>query len=197
MTKGIAGKVEHGTPVASVGVSTVLLTAAGAPFSGAAGPTVLPASGAWTQSEILPVTQLRRLVVEVSYNAHSATTAGYPQIMVMLSCYGPSAETSADAPAIGDDVWFLPGITDGAVTAGALAAGTIGAGSDYTVTAEWGAVDYHEMVVNCKKALATSDKIRMRLAFDVTDARWFALQAREIGDTTNRGILNLSVVGGI
>lgn len=193
----IAGAMEHmSTPIASVGIRKVLRTAALAPFSGAAGTTVLPASGAWTQSEVIPVLYLRRLVVEVFYNAHASTTAGYPQLLLMLSSVGPDATTGL-GPAVGDDVWGLTAATDGVVTAAALTAGTIGTGSDFTVSAEFGATDYHEQVVNVKKALANSDKIRARLSVDVTDARYFMLQAREIGDTTNRGILNLSVVGGV
>lgn len=196
-SESIFGKVDRAAvPIAATGDRSVLLTAAGVPFSGAAGTTVLPASGAWTQSEVRSVLPARRLVVEVAYNAHASTTAGYPQIIVMLSSVAASGVDGSPFPAIGDDVWFIPGVTDGVVTSAALTAGAIGAGSDYTVTAEWGAVDYHEMVVNCKKALANSDKIRMRFSVDVTDAKFFALQAREIGDTTNRGILNLAIVGG-
>ncbi len=128
-------------------------------------------------------------MIEVAYNAHASTTAGYAQIIPMLC-------SQFTLPLIGDDVWFIPAVTDGVVTAAALTAGTIGSGSDYTVTASWGAVDYREMVINCKAALANSDKLRMRFDVDVTSAAFFALQAREIGDTTSRGILNLAIVGG-
>lgn len=196
MTQSHIGPMEHAsTPIASAGIRNVLKTAAGAPFSGAAGTTVLPASGAWTQSEVVPVRHLRRLVVEVFYNAHASTTTGYPQLLAMLSSAPPDSTTGLP-PAVGDDVWALTAVTDGVVTSAALTAGTIGTGSDFTVTAEFGATDYHEQVINVKKALANSDKIRARLSFDVTDALWFMVQAREIGDTTNRGILNLAIVGG-
>lgn len=197
MSDSIFGLIDKASvPLAATGDRRVLNTAAGVPFSGANGTTVLPASGAWTQSEVVAVQPLRRLVVEVSYNANESTTTGYPQIIVALSSQANAGVVGAPAPAVGDDVWFVPGITDGSVTAGALTAGTIGSGSDYTVTASWGAVDYRMMVINAKAALANSDKIRMRFSVDVTDAKWFMLQAREIGDTTNRGILNLSIVGG-
>lgn len=196
MAQSIEGPMEHAsTPIASAGVRNVLRTAAFAPFSGAAGTTVLPASGAWTQSEVIAVRHLRRLVVEVFYNAHGSTTTGYPQLLAMLSSVAPDPTTGL-GPAVGDDVWGLTAVSDGVVTAGALAAGTIGTGSDFTVSASFGACDYREQVINCKAALANSDKLRMRLSFDVTDALWFMLQAREIGDTTNRGILNLAIVGG-
>jgi hypothetical protein len=184
------GAVDKGmVPVASAGERKTLLTAAGVPFSGAAGTTVLPASGAWTQSEIIACRMLRRITLEVAYDAHASTTMGYPQLFPILC-------SQFELPAIGDDVWFVPAVSGGTVTAGALTAGTIGAGSDYTVTASWGSVDYQQMVINCKAALANSDKLRMRFDIDVTDAAYFALQAREIGDTTNRGILNLAIVGG-
>jgi hypothetical protein len=190
MGEGILGTLGPHTPVPSVGEREALLTAAGVAFSGAAGTTVLPASGAWTQSAIHAVPDLRRLTIEASYNAHASTTTGYAEIIVMLC-------SQVALPAIGDDVWFVPGVTDGAVTAGALAAGTIGSGSDYTVTASWGKAVYRPLVIQVGAALANSDKIRMRFDVDVTDARWFALQAREAGDSTNRGILNLAILGGI
>lgn len=193
MTQSIAGLIDKASvPLPATGDRRTLLTAAGASF----GAGVLPASGAWTQSEVVPVQQLRRLVIEVAYNANASTTAGYPQLLLMLSSQANAEVAGAPWPLVGDDVWFLTGVTDGAVTAAALAAGAIGTGSDFTVTAEFGATDYHEQVVNVKKALANSDKIRMRLSVDVTDAKWFMLQAREIGDTTNRGTLTLSIVGG-
>ena len=79
------GTVNHGsTPIAAAGERQVLLTAAGLPFSGAAGSTVLPASGAWTQSAIIACRDLRRILVEVAYDAHASTVAGYAQIIPML-----------------------------------------------------------------------------------------------------------------
>lgn len=186
----IYGNVSNGsTPLASAGNRQVLKTAAGVAFSGSAGTTVLPASGAWTQSEIINVKQLRRVTLEVLYNAHASTTTGYAEIIPIL-CQQEAL------PAIGDDVWFPLGITDGAVTAGALASGTIGTGSDYTITQSWGKVVYRPLVIQAGAALANSDKIRIKVDIDVTDSSWFALQAREAGDTTNRGILNLALVGG-
>lgn len=200
MSNSHFGPVERGaTPVASSGNRTTLNTQAGVPFSGAAGSTVLPASGAWTASEVIAVGPLRRLTLEISYNASAATTTGYAQIIPILSEQNKGATTDLTPvkPLFSDDVWFIPGVTDGSVTAGALAAGTIAASSTFTISGTFGQVQYNPLVIKVSPATANSAIIRVKVDIDVTSATWFYLQAREAGDATNRGILNISVSGGI
>lgn len=168
------------TPIPQPGYRVSLLTAADAAWGAM--------TTAWVQSQILDVRALRRLALEVAYDGAAGSTTGAPQILPMLC----SREV---LPAIGDDVWFIPGVTDGVVTAAALAAGAIGAGSDFTITQSWGKVIYRPIALQVGAMLAASDKIRCVIDIDVTHASWFALQAREGIDGANPGTLTLAVVG--
>lgn len=203
MSKLYEGNPLHpAAPIASQGDRKILYQVDGVtPFSGAAGTTVLPASGLWVASEILAVRQLRRLLIEARYDGAAGATAGYAEIIPMLctqvqasaSSGGPSVPV---APAITDDVWEIPGVTDGAVTAGALSAGTL-QNTNMSRTASWGKVVYRPIVIQLGAMLAASNKIRIEIEVDVTSASWFALQAHEGGDQANQGILNLAIVGAI
>jgi hypothetical protein len=185
------GEVDHGmTPLASAGDRRVLNQVDGVtPFSGAAGTTTLPGSGLWVASEILACRRLRRIAFEASYNAHASTTTGFAEIIVMLC-------RQWTVPLITDDVWTPLMVPDASPPApAALASGTL-QNTNMSRTVLWSKVIYRPLVIQIAAAVANSDKIRGAIDVDVTDASWFALQAREAGDTTNRGILNLAIVGG-
>lgn len=200
MAEGMIGRINgRVVPVANPGERKILLVdgtgpapfnvpTTPTPFSGLAGTDVLPASGQWLRSVILNVDVARRLAIEVAYNGHASGTAGYAQIIPLLS-------SALDLPLAGDDVWFAPGDTDGSLTLGALAAGTMPTGSDFTLDASWGIKQLSPLVIKAGLATAASAKSRIVVPIDVTAARWVQFLAREIGDTTNRGILNLAVVG--
>lgn len=186
------------TPLAANGERQVLLTQAGAPFSGSAGTTVLPASGAWTASQVQPSDKQRRICLEFGYNAHASTTTGAAEVLVLLSRQKLKVDSSGTpatnngAPLITDDVWYFPVVASTAITAAALAAGTLAASSTFTGGVAFQKVTYGPLAIELAPVTANSAIARMCIEIDGTSAFWWHLQAREIGDATNRGILNIS-----
>jgi hypothetical protein len=161
------------------------------PFNGPAGTSSLPVAGGvgdWLRSEILAVVPCRRLTVEVAYNAHASTTTGFVQVMALLSSYHGAA-----APLATDDVWFAEPASDGSLAVGATT-GVMPSGSSFTKTFTYGVQTVVPLIVKVGPATTNSDKGRVRIPFDVTDARWFMLLAREAGDATNPGNLSIGVV---
>lgn len=196
------GVVEKGaTPLSANGVAQVLNTQAGTPFSGSAGTTVLPASNAWVASQVMPADKQRRLTLHLSYKANAATTTGAAKIVIFRSSAllksdgtpftGASATGQNVAPAYTDDVWGCPMVTDGTVTAAALT-GTLAASTTATGTMKFGNVTYYPLAITLSAATANSAIGKMSLDVDVTDSLWVYIQAQEIGDATNRGILDVS-----
>jgi hypothetical protein len=186
------GLVEKGsTPLAANGEHQVLLTQAGVPFSGSTGSTVLPASGAFVASAVNPCDKQRRVSLEVQYAANAATTTGAAEIIFLTSRQILNS-TQSGPPLYTDDVWYIPLVTDGSVTAGALTAGTIQGGPTFTGTMSFNKMTYRPLAIELSAATANSAVLRAVIDIDVTGATWWYLQAREIGDTTNRGILNLN-----
>lgn len=191
MSTGYGLVLNGSTPMAANGEHQILKTQAGVPFSGTNGTTVLPASGAWTASQVQPADKQRRVSLEIGYLANASSTTGAAEIIVMLSRQILDASTGTVAPAFSDDVWYVPLVTDGAVTAGALTAGILAAGSTFTGTMSFNKVTYRPLAIEVSAATANSAVLRAVLDFDVTGSTWWCVQAREIGDTTNRGVLNL------
>ncbi len=173
-------------PVAAAGTRFQLLRAAGTTFPSAA----LPAGGDWVASAVIACAPLRRVTIEVIYNANAATAASYCEIIPMLC----QEET---APLVSDAVWFVPGVTDGSIVAAAIAAGALAAGTDFTQSQAWGRAVYLPLVIQAGGAIAASNKIRVKFDVDVTGCRYFALQAREAGDPVNTGTLDLYICGGV
>lgn len=166
-----------------------LLDSAGAAFNA----TALPASSAWRQSEMLNVKSLRRVTIRLLYNANASTTTGYPLIQVW--CCGIPLDTSTGLePAIGDDVWYAPMITDGVVT-GTATSGTLPTGADWTQGPLYGQQIHRPMTLQPPAAVANSDKLRMKFTIDVTDEFLMYVIAQEKGDSTNRGTLSILVNG--
>lgn len=185
------GSVEDGaTPLSANGEHQVLLTQAGLPFSGAAGTTVLPASGVWTASQVMPCDKQRRICLEFWYDANAATVAGAAEVLVLL-CKQKLNAAETGAPAIADDVWYAPTVPTSSGTSGALAAGALAAGSTFSIGMTFQKVTYAPLAIEIAPVTANSAKARAVLEIDGTSSFWWYLQARELGDQTNRGILNI------
>lgn len=193
------GDVIHGsTPLAANGERQVLLTQAGVPFSGAAGTTVLPASGAWTASQVQPCDKQRRICLELAYDANASSTTGAAEVLVLLSKQKLKVDASGvpqngdGKPLYTDDVWFFPSVPSSSTTLAALASGTLAASSTFTRTQSFQKVTYGPLAIEVAPITANSDKARVVIDIDATGSFWWYLQARELGDQTNRGILNIA-----
>lgn len=190
------------TPLAANGERQVLLTQAGVPFSGAAGTTVLPASSAWTASQVQPCSQQRRLVLLVNYAAAAGASTGAPEIVVLLSKQKIKYDTSGNvvsvangypgAPLYTDNVWELPTVASSTVATGALAAGTLAASSTFTGGVTFQKVTFGPLAIEIGPVTAASAIAPLAIELDATSSFWWYLQAREIGAAANPGILNIS-----
>lgn len=203
MTEGMIGRINgRSVPIANPGERKVLNTdgtytaspfnsgLSTIPFNGAAGSTPLPVAGGvgdWLRSQIVGVDVARRLALEVAYDADAATTTGFVQLMLLAS-------SAFDTPLPGDDTWFALPASDGSITAG-VTTGVLPTGTKFTKTATFGVQVFNALICKVGPVTANSDKERVRIPFDVTDARWAMVLAREGGDATHPGKLSLAFVG--
>jgi len=168
-------------------------TYASSPFNTATaafGAGALPASGAWLRSQVIGVRGIRHLDIGALYNAHASTTTGYAQLLVFYSCQYTQPLTT-------DDVWTVLSDTDGALTLGALATGTLPTSNVITRTGTYAAKKMNPVAWNLAAATANSDKLRQGILLNVEQVSWIMLYAREAGDTTNTGTLDLWLCGSV
>ena len=139
----------------------------------------LAASGAWSRSSIVDVAAARKLTLLLDYDP--AAVAGAPHLILLGAC-------TADAPAAGDDSWFMLTATDGSITA-AVSTGTVPTGADYTVVQVMGTATLQQMIYKLAAATNAADEIRAAVTIDVTPFRWFHFIAAEVGVTGTPGTL--------
>lgn len=196
MPEGLIGPGNGGRPpIANPGQGRALFadgTYGSSPFNVKAlfSAGALPVAGGvgdWLRSEILSIVQARRIALEVSYDA-AATTTGFAQLRVLTSSYQGDV-----APVASDDVWFDAAASDGSISSGATA-GAVPTGALWTAGFAYGQQTFQPMIAKVGPSTTNSAKARMKLSFDVADARWFMLLAREGGDPTHPGTLGIRVV---
>ena len=181
------GSTEHAsTPIAANGEHNVLLTQAGTPFSGAAGTTVLPASGAFTASAVNSCDKARRIAIEFNYKANASTATGAAEIIVLLCKQKIKYDTSGNvvtaangapgAPLYNDaGVWFIPAVANSTVATGALASGTIAGTPTFTGTQVFQKVTYGPLAIELAAATASSAIISLAIDIDCTSLFWWYL----------------------
>lgn len=148
-------------------------------------------TSAWVATRVISVAGVRRVALLCAYNAHASASAARAQIRVMLS---NELDTDGSNPDVADDVWYEPVIVDASPTATVLT-GTKETGATMTP-----ASSEHAVVVARPLAItlgdttdAGTDRYRLRIVVDVTDAQFLYVAAKELGDTTNLGTLGIKV----
>lgn len=137
----------------------------------------LAAAGAFTASSIVDVSLYRRLGLKIRYAPGAA--GGYPQFFLLFA-------TTASAPAIGDDDWYVAQINDGSVTA-TLLTGNFPAGVDVTIAPEWGSQTLRQLVMRLEAGDATTDRLRLHIDIDIAAVKYMALLYAEEGVTGTPG----------
>lgn len=183
-------KTSPATPALGIGVETFMVgsraTSAGLPITGVA----MAASSAYVSAGVVNVADARFLTVYAAYNAHASTTTGRYSLLVLAS-------PVVTEPAATDDVWYPICSTDGSITATALA-GALPANMDFTATPSWGRMTVDRLDLAPRAVSANSDKRRDKFQpINVASDRWIQILYSEVGDTTNRGTIAISVVGTI
>lgn len=127
----------------------------------------------------LPVGPYRELTLLLNIDAAAADGTGGISII-------PALSASKTLPSVDDDVWFIPGVTDGSVTA-ALPGATVAVGADYTLTPEFGqtAIRPWEILPGDDWDNAT-DEIRMAITIKCAWAKWFHIA---VADPSGAGTL--------
>lgn len=138
-------------------------------------------TAAWIATEPISVKGARKLTLYIAYDADAGGTANRPQ-MTLWGSAEDSSTAPGEAPAVGDDVWYAPGIIDVAPS-DAILTGTPVTGFDATVQPEYRGFTIGPLSLTLFASDAGTDKIRVALTVDVTPYRWFHLQAKELGDT--------------
>ena len=123
-------------------------------------------SGAYSASGIIDVQAARRLTLYVSLTGSGAGAAGAVCSIIPLV----SAEDAEPGPV--DDSWFTMGVNDGSVTGGVLTASSLPSNTDFTVDPDFGRMLHRGLDIRSEPLDANTDKIRMRIALDVSGERW-------------------------
>jgi hypothetical protein len=117
---------------------------------------------------------VRRLCIAVSYDAN-ATPGGIIELVPFMTMEEPK-------PAIGDDVFTIPGVWDGTVTSGAGV--TPVAGNDWTATPNFGQVVHTQLALRTPTTTGASDKVRIDWTINVESASWIGFQIKEVSANT-------------
>jgi len=141
----------------------------------------LAATGAFTASTIINVTQFRRLSLGIRYTPGAA--GGFPQIL-------PLGSRNQLQPATTDDNWYGMGVQDGSV-APTLMTGAFPTNVDVTIEPEWGSQTWRQWCIRTEAGNATTDRIRMTVDIDITGLRWLYFLYAEEGVTGTPGSLGL------
>lgn len=124
-------------------------------------------------SDVLDVRSARRVTVLVDMDAGSANN----QLRILpLMSY----DALASVPLATDDVWFIPCVTDGAVTS-VVPGGTGLAGADFTLASPFYRVDLRPIELRLPgEADAASFEGRFSFELDVTAAQYLHLQWADV-----------------
>lgn len=184
MTKSIIGA--SNAIEANPGARLLLTARNGAALDAA----VLPLSSAtWLLSQAINVRGVRKLLVDVQYDA-AAATGGFPLIRPLVT----SMETTDGAdPLYTDDVWSGPLITDGIVTPTALG-GTMATGLVEAHGPLQGLQVHREFVMQLPAITANSAKLRASFQLQVDPFLFVRFEVAE-GAGANPGSLRLYVTG--
>ncbi len=155
-------------------------------FDSDTGGTQNPLTANFKASTILDCARERLCALQFLYDAHASSTTNRMQAIVMVS----NPLDGAAAPAIGDDVWTAISRADES-TADAVVTGTFPSGFDMTAGP---AVDWHTMrpiAFDTQVMTSGTQKIRASVVVDVSPWRYLVVIAKELGDTTNVGVLKV------
>ncbi len=160
----------------------------GAPIKGLEAPVTIMAAtlqtAAYQATDVLDVRRCRRVTILIDGDAAAATSA--ISIIPLLSFdAGTWSDGAEQPPSATADVWFIPGVTDGAVTP-SDPAGTLISGGDFTLIPEFGRVTYRPIEIMTEAFENATDELRLCLTIDVGDARWLHLQ---LADGSGAGTL--------
>jgi len=170
------------------GTASAPFNVANLPFNGASGTTQLPAAFAWLRSIVVNVTDIRHLSVEVLYNGNASGSVGQVQVL-------PFYCKQYTAPLTTDDVWDNFTDSDGSLTLAALAAGTLPTSSNITTTTTYAVKKLNPVVFLGPAATGASNKARIAFELNVESATYVMFYVREIGETTNSGVVDLWYCG--
>lgn len=114
-------------------------------------------------------------------DADAAAAADRLALIVMVS-------NAAEMPAATDDSWFIPHVTDGAVTIGA-GAGAVPASFDYTLLpAAWGQVLLNPGEYRLPAFGGATEEGRPAIVFNVRRFRWAQVLYADFGGATRQTI---------
>jgi hypothetical protein len=163
------------TPIASAGAWEPLFSTVATGLEKA-----LAASGDWTSGDrVVDVSRARWLSLFVAYDA--AAAAGYPHIIVMVS-------NAQDAPAVGDDSWFIPTVPDVSAT-DTTPDSAVPAGTDFTTDYLHGEINFKPLLIRTPAAIGASTETRSEIAINVSRYRWVQIMCAEKGVTGTPGSL--------
>ncbi|HYC99701.1 MAG TPA: hypothetical protein VEB22_00610 [Phycisphaerales bacterium] len=137
--------------------------------------TATQCTAGYTTAGIIDVRNARALTFFIDADAAAAND----QLAIVVGV--SNAETQ---PAAGDDSWFVPTVTDGAVTIGA-GAGAVATGRDWTLLpAKWGQVLLNPGEYRFPAFGGASEEGRWAPAFDVSRYRWVIVDYADFGGAT-------------
>lgn len=158
------------TPAVAVELAQALLTNA-----------TCAASGAWTYTSTINVSEAREITLYIDVNAATAASGAVG--------FKPVISAEGAEPAAGADVWF--GIGDVDSTAATDLSGTVPSGADWTLSPESAVRVVRDLVIKTELSNAATDEYRMTVTLKVAGARWLQIAYAEIGATGSPSLVNM------
>lgn len=152
-------------------------------FHTAGAERALASAGAYERSEVLAVSERKRVCLQLAYDAAGAS--GYPVVV-------PFVSFEETAPAVDADAWFAIGAPDATPTATSLT-GAVPSGADYTLAPGAALVTASPLAIKPMAAASgATNELRNAVSVDlsvVPGARWFHFAVAEVGATGTPGSL--------
>lgn len=134
-------------------------------------------------SAVVSVLDARIATLLVTHTPHGSQNAGVVNLLVAFAY-------TRDAPAIGDDAWFVP-TRQAAGTVGALP-GTIPTGTDFAAASGFEPQEARRLYY-ATEAVSASQPIRDAIEVPCDGARWMYVALTQSGDTTNFGTASVQL----
>lgn len=143
----------------------------------------------WVASRVIGVQEADRCALRFKYSAAASASNARPQIRVMTSA---EFHTDGTAPLVSHDVWYPATLIDPTQTL-TLLTGTKETGATGTITQPEHAVQIiHPGAWTLgEPSDAATDVWHLKLVFDVSDDLFLYVAAKELGDTSHLGTLQI------
>jgi hypothetical protein len=144
-------------------------------------------NSAWKASSVVDLGKHNRCALQFFYDAHASGTANRFQAIVKVANLIDGETTP---PVAGTDVWSVLTRAD-ELTTDAVLTGTVVSGEDTTIAPAWDWQTLRQTAFDSQVMTAGTHKQRFGIVVDVSGWRYLLVEAKELGEATNIGVLKI------